>query len=48
MRAEVVFCFAPLDLSSGCFCLDFADPVSVVGWMSLTADAFARKRDCCW
>ena len=48
VRGEGVFGFTPLDLSSGCFCLGFADAVSAVWWGSLTDDAFAGKRDCCW
>jgi len=43
VRAEGVFGLAPMDLSSDCFGLGFADAVSVVWWLSLSGDASARK-----
>jgi hypothetical protein len=48
VRAEGGFGFVPFDSSSDCFCLRFADAVSVVWWVSLTVDEFVEKRDCCW
>jgi hypothetical protein len=48
VRSGGVPSFVPFDLSSACFCLDFADIASVVWRLSLIADAFAEKRGCCW
>lgn len=48
VRSEGLPGFVPFDLSSDCFCLDFADIASVVWRLSLIADAFAGKRDGCW
>ena len=40
--------FVPLDFSSECLGLGFAEATSVIWWVSFTVEVFTRNWDCCW